>query len=440
MITVMGTTDFSLCELSDGMVEVLSSKGDVFLGGSDFDNAITNWVVENFKNEHGIDLTKDNQAMSRIIEASEKAKIELSTSISSEINLPYICVKDNTPIHLTQNLTRAKFEQLTKHLVDKIVKCGADAVREAKVDYKDLDCVLLVGGSTRIPSVQDALSNEFKVELNKMVNPDEAVAMGAAIQANIIVGGEGSSDVLLLDVTPLTLGIETMGGVMTSVVEANTTIPCKKSQIFSTAEDNQPSVTINVLQGERPMARDNKQIGLFNLDGIPAARRGVPQIEVTFDIDANGILSVSAKDKATNKEQSVRIESNNSLSKEEIERIKEEAKLHEEEDKLSKQKLEKINKCDNTIYQTESTMDSFKDKEDFTEEDKSYFNEKIEELKKIKESENFDNLDSVVDEVNKKWQEISMKIYQKEAQANQQAQANPTTDSKANEDEVQDAL
>ena len=437
----MGTTDFSVCELSDGMVEVLASKGDVFLGGSDFDNVITNWVVDCFKSEQGIDLTKDSQAMARIIEASEKAKIELSTSVTTEINLPYITIKDNTPIHLTQTLTRAKFEQLTNGLVERIIKCGASAMNEANVNYNELDCVLLVGGSTRIPMVQEALKNEFKVELNKTVNPDEAVAMGAAIQANIIVGGEGSSDVLLLDVTPLTLGIETMGGVMTSIVEANTTIPCRKSQIFSTAVDNQPSVTINVLQGERPMAKDNKQIGLFNLDGIPAARRGVPQIEVTFDIDANGILSVTAKDKATNKEQSVKIESKNSLSQEEIDRIKDEAKLHEEEDKLAKEKLEKINKLDNTIYQTENTMDSFKDNSNFTEDDKKFFNDKIDELKKIKESEDFNKLDSTIDEINKKWQEISAKLYAQQAETNNSSTQNNNSNNNAQEAEceVQDA-
>ena len=297
-----GTTDFSVCDIEDGVVEVLASKGSTFLGGSDWDNAIADYLVKGFKEENGIDLSKDPQAMQRILEAAEKAKIELSSSTTTEINLPYITVNaENTPLHLIKTLTKAKMEQLTSHLVDEVIKYGHESLKEANISANDLNCILLVGGQSRSNAIQEALTKEFKVELNKSVNPDEAVALGAAIQANIIVGGEGASDILLLDVTPLTLGIETEGGVLTPIVEANTTIPCKRSQIFTTAMDNQPSVTISVLQGERPMAKDNKMVGMFNLDGIAPARRGIPQIEVTFDIDANGIVSVSAVDKATGK-------------------------------------------------------------------------------------------------------------------------------------------
>ena len=300
-----GTTDFSICDISDGVVEVLASKGDVFLGGSDFDNAISQWLIDSFKSENGIDLSKDKQALSRIIEAAEKAKIELSSSTSTDINLPYITVKDGTPIHLTQTITRAKLEQLTVSLVDKIVKCGEEALKAANLDRSDLDCILLVGGQSRSLAIQEALSKTFGVELNKSVNPDEAVAEGAAIQANTIIGGSNASDILLLDVTPLTLGIETMGGVMTTLVE---------EQIFTTASANQTSVQIHVLQGERAMAKDNKSLGIFSLDGIMPAPRGVPRIEVSFSLDANSILTVSATDKATGKEQHITIQNNNSLS------------------------------------------------------------------------------------------------------------------------------
>lgn len=406
-----GTTDFSVCEVSDGLVEVLASKGDVFLGGSDFDNAITQWIVDSFKNENGVDLSEDKQAMSRIIEAAEKAKIELSSSTSTEINLPYITIKDNKSIHLTNTLTRAKMEQLTSGLVDRIIACGKEAVQAADINNSDLDCVLLVGGQSRSLAIQEALSNTFGVELNKSVNPDEAVSLGAAIQANILVGGEGSSDILLLDVTPLTLGIETLGGAMTALVEANTTIPCSKTQIFTTAQDNQTAVTINVIQGERPMAKDNKQIGLFNLEGILPAKKGIPQIEVKFDLDANGILTVSATDKGTGKEQKITIQNNNSLSKEEIEQIKREAEDHAAEDKKVKEELDKANRCESAIYQTESSLESFKDNPILTEEDKTFFNGKLDELKGMKEKSDYSNVDNVINEVNTRWQTISAKAY-----------------------------
>ena len=408
-----GTTDFSVCDIEDGVVEVLASKGSTFLGGSDWDNAIADYLVKGFKEENGIDLSKEPQAMQRILEAAEKAKIELSSSTTTEINLPYIAVNtENTPLHLIKSLTKAKMEQLTSHLVDEVIKYGHESLKEANISANDLNCILLVGGQSRSNAIQEALTREFKVELNKSVNPDEAVALGAAIQANIIVGGEGASDILLLDVTPLTLGIETEGGVLTPIVEANTTIPCKRSQIFTTAMDNQPSVTISVLQGERPMAKDNKMVGMFNLDGIAPARRGIPQIEVTFDIDANGIVSVSAVDKATGKEQHITIEDSNSLSKDEVERIKREAEEHAAEDAKTKERLENANKAEGIILQTEKLIDDFKDKNDIlTEEDKTYLNSKIDELKKMKENSNFDNLENTIKEVQTRLYAISAKAY-----------------------------
>lgn len=408
-----GTTDFSVCDIEDGVVEVLASKGSTFLGGSDWDNAIADYLVQGFKEENGIDLSKDPQAMQRIIEVAEKAKIELSSSATTEINLPYITVNaENTPLHLIKTLTKAKMEQLTSHLVDEVIKYGHESLKEANISANELNCILLVGGQSRSNAIQDALTREFKVELNKSVNPDEAVALGAAIQANIIVGGEGANDILLLDVTPLTLGIETEGGVLTPIVEANTTIPCKRSQIFTTATDNQPSVTISVLQGERPMAKDNKMVGMFNLDGIAPARRGVPQIEVTFDIDANGIVSVSAVDKATGKEQHITIENSNSLSKEEVERIKREAEEHAAEDAKTKERLENVNKAESIILQSEKMIEDFKDKNDIlTEEDKTYLNDKIDELKKMKEDSHFDNLENTIKEVQERLYAISAKAY-----------------------------
>lgn len=408
-----GTTDFSVCDIEDGVVEVLASKGSTFLGGSDWDNAIADYLVKGFKEENGIELSKDPQAMQRILEAAEKAKIELSSSTTTEINLPYITVNaENMPLHLIKTLTKAKMEQLTSHLVDEVIKYGHESLKEANISANDLNCILLVGGQSRSNAIQEALTKEFKVELNKSVNPDEAVALGAAIQANIIVGGEGASDILLLDVTPLTLGIETEGGVLTPIVEANTTIPCKRSQIFTTAMDNQPSVTISVLQGERPMAKDNKMVGMFNLDGIAPARRGIPQIEVTFDIDANGIVSVSAVDKATGKEQHITIENSNSLSKDEVERIKREAEEHAAEDAKTKERLENVNKAESIILQSEKMIEDFKDKNDIlTEEDKTYLNGKIDELKKMKEDSHFDNLENTIKEVQERLYAISAKAY-----------------------------
>ena len=403
------TTDFSVADISDNVVEILSSYGDVYLGGSDIDKVVSEYLTANFKDSNDIDLTTDSMAMSRVIEAAEKAKIELSNSGSTDINLPYLTVKDNQPVHLIDTLTKAKFEQLIRPIVDRVINCGKVALEKAQLNASDLDGVLLVGGSCRIPLVQDEIIKNFGNKLIKSANLDLAVAEGAAIQANILAGGE--SDILLLDVTPLRLGIETMGGVMTTIVEANTTIPCSKEQIFSTATDNQTAVTINVLQGERPLAKDNKQIGLFNLDGIAPARKGVPQIVVKFDIDANGILSVSAVDKATGKEQHITIENKHTLTQEEIDRIKQEAEEHAAEDAKTKERLDKQNKVDSTIYQVEKTLEDFKDKpEVLTEDDKTYFNSKIEELKAVRDGD-LNNVDNVLTEVTNRLMSVGSKAY-----------------------------
>ena len=405
------TTDFSIADISDSVVEILATTGDVYCGGSDIDKAVADYIVNKFKSENGIDLSTDAQAYARIYEASEKAKCELSSSASTEISLPYITIKDGTPIHLNETLTRAKFEQLAMPIIDKVIACGKEAIKESKIASNDLDGILLVGGSCRIPLVQERLEKEFGVKLIKNVNLDEAVALGAAVQGSII-NGDNENDILLLDVTPLSLGIETMGGVMTKLVEANTTIPCKKTQIFSTAVDNQPSVTIRCLQGERPMANDNKEIGVFNLAGIAPARRGIPQIAVSFDIDVNGILKVSAVDKATGKEQNITIENKGSLTQEDIDRIKADAEAHKAEDDKKREELEKLNKVSTIRYTIENTLENYKDKPEYlTEEDKAYFNEKLEVLKKMEEDKDFSNLDALDKEISAKWNAIAMKAY-----------------------------
>ena len=350
--------------------------------------------------------------MSRIIADAEKAKIELSSSSQTEINIPYITVKDNQPLHLIKTLTRAKFEQIITPIVDKVIGCGKEAMKAA--GNPKLDGILLVGGSCRIPLVQERLKKEFGVELIKSSNLDLAVAEGAAIQANTLAGGEGGSELLLLDCIPMNYAIETEGGIATTLIEANSTIPCKKSQMFSTAVDNQPAVTINVLNGLRPLAKDNKLVGSFNLDGILPARKGTPQIEVTFDIDANGILTVTAVDKGTNKEQHITIENKSGLTDEEVERIKEEAKEFEAEDAKEKERIEKMNQCESMIYNTERQLEENKDKEELTQEDKDFFNEKIEEFKKMKEENDYSKLEELSTEVQKRWWDFSAKIYAKE--------------------------
>lgn len=405
------TTDFSIADISDSVVEILATNGDVYCGGSDIDKAIADYIINKFKSENGVDLSTDAQSYARVYEAAEKAKCELSSTTSTEISLPYITIKDGKPIHLTETLTRVKFEQLAMPIIDKVIGCGKEAIKESKISTKDLDGILLVGGSCRIPLVQERLEKEFGVKLIKNVNLDEAVALGAAVQGSII-NGDNENNILLLDVTPLSLGIETMGGVMTKLVESNTTIPCKKTQIFSTAVDNQSSVTIRCLQGERPMANDNKEIGVFNLDGIAPARRGIPQIEVSFDIDVNGILKVSAVDKATGKEQNITIENKGSLTQEDIDRIKADAEAHKAEDDKKREELEKLNKVSSIRYTVENTLENYKDKPEYlTEEDKAYFNEKLEVLKKMEEDKDFSNLDTLDKEISARWNTIAFKAY-----------------------------
>lgn len=409
-----GTLDFSICEVSDGMIEVLASYGDVFLGGQNYDNAIVDWLAEEFMKDHpGVDLRKDPMAYSRLVEAAEKAKCELSNLSEVEINLPYIIPIDNIPQMLMCKLNRAKFESLISDLNDRLVDCARKALDKSGKSRSDLDMILLVGGSTRIPSVQKALSDEFNVELNKSVNPDEAVALGAAIQANTIVGGENASDTLLLDVTPISLGIETMGSVMTKLVEANTTIPTSKTETFTTAVDNQPAVTIVVLQGERPMSKDNKVIGTFNLDGIAPAPKGVPQIDVTFEIDANGILSVSAKDKATSKEQHITIDNSSSLSEDEIKKIKEDAERFKDEDEKKRKELEKINQAQSYLNGVESALKDESMSSRFSDDEKSTIKEKVDALNKALDNrENIEDIEKAKEDLEKTFTPIVTRIYQ----------------------------
>ena len=416
-----GTFDISILEFGGGVFEVLSTNGDTHLGGDDFDQVIIEWLVNGFKADEGIDLSKDPMAMQRLKEAAEKAKIELSSTTSTEINLPYISAEGGVPKHLVKTLTRSQFEQLAHNLIQACLVPCQNAMRDAKLQTSDIDEVILVGGSSRIPAVQTLVKNYFGKEPSKGVNPDEVVAVGAAIQGAILNKESGVGDIVLLDVTPLTLGIETMGGVMTKLIDANTTIPAKKSEVFSTAVDNQTAVTIHVLQGERPMAAQNKSIGQFNLEGIAPARRGVPQIEVTFDIDANGILNVSAKDKATGKEQAIRIEASSGLSKEEIERMKAEAEQNAASDKAEREKIDKLNQADSMIFTTENFLKDNGDK--IPADKKPGIEQALQQLKDAHKAADVAAIDSAIANLNNVMQAASAQMYQGGAQPGAGAQA-----------------
>ena len=434
-----GTFDISILEFGGGVFEVLSTNGDTHLGGDDFDQVIIDWLVQGFKADEGIDLSKDPMAMQRLKEAAEKAKIELSSTTSTEINLPYISAEGGVPKHLVKTLTRSQFEQLAHNLIQACLVPCQNAMRDAKLQTSDIDEVILVGGSSRIPAVQTLVKNYFGKEPSKGVNPDEVVAVGASIQGAILNKESGVGDIVLLDVTPLTLGIETMGGVMTKLIDANTTIPAKKSEVFSTAVDNQTAVTIHVLQGERPMAAQNKSIGQFNLEGIAPARRGVPQIEVTFDIDANGILNVSAKDKATGKEQAIRIEASSGLSKEEIDRMKAEAEQNAASDKAEREKIDKLNQADSMIFTTENFLKDNGDK--IPADKKPGIEQALQQLKDAHKAADVAAIDTAIANLNNVMQAASAQMYQGGAQpgADAQAGAQQQTNNTKGDETIQDA-
>jgi molecular chaperone DnaK len=404
-----GTFDVSVLEIGDGVFEVKSTDGDTHLGGDDFDNVIIDWMVSEFKNDNGIDLKKDPMALQRLKDAAEKAKIELSSTSSTEINLPYITAAEGTPLHFVKSLTKSKFESMISSYVDKTISCCKSALKNAGIKTGDIDEVILVGGSTRVPAIQEAVEKFFGKKPNKSVNPDEVVAIGAAIQGAVLSGD--ITDVLLLDVTPLSLGIETMGGVMTRLIEANTTIPTRKTETFSTASDGQSSVEIHILQGERPMARDNRSLGKFNLDGIMSAPRGVPQIEVSLDIDANGILSVTAQDKATGKQKNIRIEGGSQLSKDEIERMRREAEENAEADLKERETVDKLNEADSLIFQTEKQIKEFSD--NLSEQNKTDLGSALDVLKKAHSEKNLSEIETAMSSLNDTWTKVSTEIYSK---------------------------
>ena len=434
----MGTLDVSILSFGGGVFEVLSTDGDTHLGGSDVDEKVMNWLIDEFKNDEGVDISKDPMAMQRIKEAAEKAKIELSSTNSTEINLPYITAVDGMPKHLVKTLTKAKFESLIDDLVQRTIEPCKKALENAKLGIDEIDEVILVGGSTRIPAVQEAVKKFFGKEPSKNVNPDEVVSLGASVQGAILNKESGVGDIVLLDVTPLNLGLETLGNAMTNLIEANTTIPCKKTQTFTTAQDNQTAITVRVLQGNRPLASQNKQIGIFNLEGLMPAPKGIPQLEISFDIDANGLLTVTAKDKATSKEQSIRIEASSNLSEDEIKRMRAEAEANAEADKKEREVIDTVNKGDSIVFTQEKMLDEQKD--NITADEKSKIEGLVSSMKEAVKDKNADKINELEKEINEVWNGISQRIYSSKAQdSSQQTSSSGTTTEQAADAEPQDA-